>query len=170
VGVALAGRGSWALFSLSFVTVLREGIELALLLTTSLLLTSAFATAVGGLLGLASAVLVGWLVFSATVRVELAKLFRVTAVLLVLFAAGLVAHGIHELQEAALLPVTYEHLWNTGRLLNEDSWLGQILTSLFGYNADPSLLEVASYVLYLAGAGWALLRPGRKELQPAPAG
>lgn len=59
-----------------------------------------------------------------------ASFFRVTSVLLILFAAGLVAHGVHELQEAALLPTLIEHVWDINPLLDENSTGGSILKAL----------------------------------------
>src|SRR3972149_4263900 len=69
---------------------------------------------------------------------------------LVLFlsAAGLVAHGVHEFNEAGIIPSIIEHIWDTNFFINEKQPLGQVLTSLFGYNANPSLTEVFAYGLY----------------------
>jgi high-affinity iron transporter len=79
-------------------------------------------------------------------------------VLLLFFAAGLLAHGVHEFQEAAILPLTIEHVWDINSILNEKSVLGEMLNVLFGYNGNPSLLEVISYTVYwivaLIGVRW----------------
>jgi len=71
-------------------------------------------------------------------------------VLLIVFAAGLAAHGVHEFQEAGLLPIFVEHVWDINHILDENGTLGLVLKSLFGYNGNPSLMEVISYVGYLA--------------------
>ena len=144
-----AGSGR-LLFGLAFVAVLREGIETALFLTAAAFGATAGQTLAGGALGLAGAIAVGWLVYVAGKRLDLRAFFRATGVLLLLFAAGLFARGIHELQEAALLPVLIEHLWDLGPILSEDGTLGSLLRALFGYSASPSLLEAAGYVAYLA--------------------
>jgi len=99
--------------------------------------------------------IVGWLVYVAGKRLNLRAFFRATGGLLILFAAGLLAHGIHELQEAFLLPVVIEHVWDINRILNENGTLGSLLKALFGYNGNPSLLEVVGYLAYLAMAGLA---------------
>jgi high-affinity iron transporter len=91
-------------------------------------------------------------------KINLNKFFNVTSVLLILFAAGLVAHGIHELQEAALIPTIMEHIWDFNPavnpdgsipILHENGVVGSIFKNLFGYNGNPSLLEVLGYFAYL---------------------
>jgi high-affinity iron transporter len=145
---AVTGGSRWALFALAFVAVVREGIETALFLTAAAFSATPVQTLVGGGLGLAAAVAVGWLLFSVSGRLDVRAFFRVTSVLLILFAAGLVAHGVHELQEAGVLPVIVEHVWDINPILDENSTVGSILKALFGYNGNPSLLETVSYAAY----------------------
>jgi high-affinity iron transporter len=140
--------GAWALFALAFVAVFREGIELALFLTAAAFTASTGATLIGGLLGLVLAVIAGWLLFATTRRLDIRAFFRVTSVLLILFAAGLVAHGVHELNEAGWIPSIVEHVWDVNPLLDEGSELGQLLKALVGYNGNPSLTEVIAYAGY----------------------
>ena len=147
-----------ALFALAFLAVLREGIELALFLTAASQASQTLPTALGALLGLGAAAVLGWALFAATLRLDLRRFFLVTGFLLLLFAAGLVAHGVHELNEAGWIPAIVEQLWDTSLLINEESSLGVMLKALFGYNADPSLTEVLAYWLYLGGITLALLR------------
>jgi high-affinity iron transporter len=153
---ATATGSAWALFSLAFVAVVREGIETVLFLTAAAFSATPARTLVGGALGLTAAVVLGWLMFAVGRRLDVRAFFRVTSVLLILFAAGLVAHGVHELQEAALLPTLVEHVWDVNHILDERGALGTFLKALFGYNGNPSLLEVFSYcayffVIYLVG-------------------
>jgi high-affinity iron transporter len=145
---AAQGGGNWALFSLAFLAVFREGIELALFLTAATFTSTAAATLAGGLVGLAAAVLAGWLIFATTTRLNLQMFFRVTSILLIFFAAGLVAHGVHELNEAGLIPAVVEHVWDLNPVLDDSSGLGQILKTIFGYNGNPSLTEVVAYLSY----------------------
>ncbi len=137
------------LFWLAFLAVVREGIELALFLTAATFASSAESTVIGALLGLGTAVLLGWTLFATTVRLDLHRFFQVTGVLLILFAAGLVAHGVHELVEAGLLPALIDPVWDVNALIPETSFLGMILKTLFGYNADPTLTEMLAYFGYL---------------------
>jgi high-affinity iron transporter len=153
---AVTSGSRWALFALAFVAVVREGIETALFLTAAAFSATPAQTLIGGGLGLALAVAVGWLLFVVSVRLDVRAFFRVTSVLLILFAAGLVAHGVHELQEAGVLPVVVEHMWDINPVLNENSAVGSILKALFGYNGNPSLLEIVSYVAYYLVVGMAI--------------
>ena len=71
-----------------------------------------------------------------------------TNIPLILFAAGLVAHGVHELNEAGILPPVIEHVWDINHILDEEALTGQILKALFGYNSYPSFMEVKAYMCY----------------------
>ncbi|HID61261.1 MAG TPA: high-affinity iron transporter [Anaerolineae bacterium] len=155
---AVATEQSWALFGLAFLAVVREGIETVLFLSAAVFTSSPVQTVTGGLVGLAVAVVVGWLLFAASARLDVRRFFQVTGVLLIVFAAGLVAYGVHEFQEAGLLPILVEHVWDINPILNEKGTLGSILKSLFGYNGNPSLIEVLSYVGYYAVIGLATWR------------
>jgi high-affinity iron transporter len=157
---AATGGGKWAIFSLAFIAVFREGIELALFLAAAAFTTTAAATVAGGLVGLGAAVVAGWLLFATTTRLNVHAFFRVTSILLIFFAAGLVAHGVHELNEAGLIPAVIEHVWDTNPVLDENSAVGQILKALLGYNGNPSLTEVIAYVAYWVVVVLALRRPG----------
>lgn len=137
-----------ALFALAFLAVIREGIELALILTAASFTADRLQILFGAGLGLGLAVLLAWLLFNSLVRLDLQKFFRVTSILLVLFAAGLVAHGVHELNEAGWIPSVVEHVWDINPVLNEKSFTGEILKTLFGYNGNPSLTELIAYVGY----------------------
>jgi high-affinity iron transporter len=153
--------GKRGLFLLAFVAVVREGIELALFLTAAVFASSEVQTIVGALLGLFTAVLLGWSMFATAVRLDLRRFFQVTGVLLILFAAGLVASGVHEFNEVGLIPEIVGHVWDLNPILSETSLAGQILKTLFGYNASPSMSSVISYIIYFA-AVWLGLKASRK--------
>lgn len=142
--------GERALFLLAFLAIGREGFELALFLTASSFTSNALQTLSGALAGIALAAFSGYLLFSTSRRLSLRRFFQVSNILLILFAAGLVAHGVHEFNEAGLIPPMIEHLWDINHLLDEKAPLGQFLAALLGYNGNPSLTEVATYVTYLA--------------------
>lgn len=142
--------GKKALFVLALVAVLREGIELALFLTAATLTSSAQQTMIGALLGIGTAALLGWVLFASTIRLNLGKFFQITGALLILFAAGLIAHSVHEFNELGWIPVVVEHVWDVNGVLSEQSTAGQILNSLFGYNGNPSLTEIFAYLGYFA--------------------
>ena len=166
-----AGRtGSQAIFLVAFLAVVREGIELALLMTASVFTTDAAQTLLGAALGLTVAALLGWGIFAATVRLNLRRFFQVTGFLLILFAAGLVAHGVHEFNEAGWIPEVIEHVWDVNRVLDEDSTIGSLLKALFGYNGDPSLTEVVAYLVYFATVYFSVRQPSQARLAAAEQG
>jgi high-affinity iron transporter len=163
---AASAGGAWGLFSLAFVAVVREGIETALFLTAAAFSTTPAQALIGGGLGLTLAVALGWLIFAGGKRLNVRVFFKVSSVLLILFAAGLVGRSVHALQEAALLPTFIEHVWDINPILNEGSALGTFLRAIFGYNGNPSLLEALSYATYFGVVGMASLR-GVRRLVPA---
>ena len=138
---------AYGLFALILVAVLREGVETVLFFGA--LNYSSGISFIGATLGVFTAIGIGYLFFIGSRKINLKKFFTITSVLLILISAGLVAHGIHELQEAALVPIVVEHIWDTNNILNENGLLGSFLKGLFGYNGNPSLLEVLSYFAYL---------------------
>jgi high-affinity iron transporter len=159
--------GSWGLASLAFLAVVREGIELSLFLTASMLSSGVSSTLTGGVAGLIIAVGLGWAAYKRLIRLNLNLFFLVTGVILVVFAAGLTAHGIHELNDVGWIPSVIEPLWNIEPLLPESSILGQLLKALFGYNSSPSLTEVLGYITYLAVVTFSLFRKPGPKLQAA---
>lgn len=147
---ALAAGAAWGLFLLVFFAVVREGTETAFLLQAAAFAAAGQSTLLGAVTGLAGAIGVGVLIYAFGVRIDLRAFFRVTAVVLLLFAAGLVSHGAHELAEAGLLPELVEHVWDTRAVLDHTQGVGALLRALFGYSHAPSLLEALTYVGYLA--------------------
>ncbi len=160
VEAKLSGSVQGGLMMLTAVSVLREGIELVIFLGASRFGTGS-GDLVGALLGFAAAIALGLVVFVAAIRVNLRAFFSATNVLLVLFAAGLVARGLHELVEAGALPALVDPLWDVNPpvrtdgsvpAFNENGSLGSIMKSLFGWNGNPSALEVFGWFVYLAAA------------------
>lgn len=160
--------GRRAVFLVAFIAVLREGIELALFLTASTFVAGSFQTLLGAVLGLGTAVLLGWSLFASTIRLDLRRFFQVTGILLVLFAAGLFAHGVHEFIEVGWLPAIVENVWDVSFILSRESVAGQLMSALFGYNPSPDLTEVIAYLAYFVAIGlglqWLSQRP-RKTIQ-----
>lgn len=145
----VASRGqAWGLFIMVFITVLREGIETAIFLTAAAMTANEHNIFIGGIAGLVTAVIIGLVLFVATKRLNVGRYFQFTSFFLILFAAGLVAHGVHELNEVGWIPVIVDHVWDLNHILNEDSTLGLFFKTLFGYNGNPSLTEVIAYLSY----------------------
>ena len=156
INKAVATTGKRAVFGLAFLAVVREGVELALFITAAFfagnsenVTTNIILTLTGVVLGLGTAVLLGWSLLAATARLNLRRFFQITGYLLILFAAGLVAHGIHEFNEVGWIPEIIEHVWDVNVIIDETSVFGELLKTLFGYNGNPSLTEVIGYVTYL---------------------
>ncbi len=152
VGQALATGSTMALAAIPFLAVGREGLETALFLFSASKTATPAETLLGGLLGLGGAVVLGGLLYQGGHRINLRSFFNITGVLLILFATGLLARGIHEFQEAGLLPFLVEHVWDMNPILNENGAVGSLLKGLLGYNGNPSLVEVITYPLYLGAA------------------
>jgi high-affinity iron transporter len=157
VNKAVASAGKSPVFWLAFIAVVREGIELALFITAAFfagnqsgITSDIIQTLVGTILGVGTAALLSWTLFASTVRLDLRRFFQVTGFLLILFAAGLIAHGVHEFNEVGWIPSVIEHVWNLDAVISETSLLGQLLKTLFGYSSSPSLTEMIAYFTYLA--------------------
>ena len=169
---AIVAGSAFGLASVVFFAVLREGWETALFIFAVGESSTPLATGIGAVIGLAISISLGVALYMGSRRLNLRQFFTVTGILLIVFAAGLLAHAVHEFQEAGLLPETVEHVWNTNALISENSHVGRFLTALFGYDGDPSLLEVAVWAGYLAVALTLFLRPlvsFRRETAPAQA-
>jgi high-affinity iron transporter len=168
---ALVEGAGLGLFLLAFFAVVREGVETALLLQAAIFAAAGQSTIVGAVVGLAGAIALGLLIYAFGVRIDLRRFFRVTAIVLLLFAAGLIAHAAHEFAGAGFLPLIVDHVWDTSAALPDGTGLGSFLRALLGYSASPSLLEVVVYVGYLAlvailartGVGTALTPAVRPE-------
>jgi high-affinity iron transporter len=156
---ALDSGNTWALGALAFTVVVREGLETVLFLSAGAGASGSAAlytagAAVGGL----AAALLGYLLYRGSLRLNLKVFFRVTGLLLVVCAAGMLANGIKELHEAGLIPQVVSQVWDTYDILPDTTAVGRFLSALFGYDATPSLIQVTGYFGYLLLAGFALIR------------
>jgi len=152
---------------LTFIIIVREGIELVLLLTgaTSVGSLGQGEVIIGSLIGLSLATLIGLMTFYGIKSINISKFFKVTNIILILFAAGLITYGIHELIEAGLINPIISEVWNIKSILPESfpdgnpltpeflEIIGSIMKTLFGYNANPSLLEVIIYPALIISIG-----------------
>jgi len=145
------------LFLLVFAAVLREGIETVIFLGAASFV-STNNNLIGAFVGIIAAIFLGYAIFIGSMKIDIRKFFNITSIILILFAAGLVAHGVHEFQEAKLIPTVIGSVWDINPLINpdgtypllhENGYIGSIAKGLFGYNGNPSLIEVLSYLAYL---------------------
>lgn len=177
VDVTLSRGQVWGIATLAFVAVFREGVETVLFLG-ALAMQSAADTIIGLILGLAVVVVLAILMFRGAYSLDLNKFFKYTSAVLVVFAAGLTAYGVHELNEAGVIPPVIEHVWDVNPpknpdgsypALHEKGAVGSILKSLIGYNGNPSLTEVLAYLLYWLVVGSYMLRVYRAPAKIATA-
>ena len=151
---AITAKDCMALVSLPFFAVLREGAETVLFLKAVSIQSGGAVSWAGGLSGLGVAALISVLIFSGGKKIPLKPLFRYTGAFILLIAAGLLAYGVHELEEAGFIPPLIEPVYNINPILNEKEGMGSFLKAIFGYNGNPSLTETVvywSYFLTMAG-------------------
>ena len=147
---ALDGRARWGLGLLAFQAVGREGLETVVFTLAIIFSTSAAGALTGAVIGLVGALCIAFVIYRLGHRLNLSRFFRVIGVLLIFFAAGLLANAVENLQQLGWLPVLAEPMWHSGRLLSENSALGDVLHSFFGYSDAPTPLQLLVYVAYLA--------------------
>ncbi|UCD98304.1 MAG: FTR1 family protein [Chloroflexota bacterium] len=162
--MATKDRSGSALFVLAFLAVFREGVELAIFLLAIRAASNPSSVLIGAALGLGSAIFLGWMIFASTRKLKLRQFFQITNVLLLFFAAGLVALGVHELNEAGWIPPIIENVWNMNHIISDTSEVGLLLKALFGYNGNPSLSEVFAYLGYFLILGAIILKNQRRPM------
>ncbi|MER7193649.1 iron uptake transporter permease EfeU [Streptomyces flaveolus] len=153
--------GTGALVATAFLAVGREGLETALFVWASVHAASDGTPRplIGVALGLASAVLLGWLFYKGALRINLAKFFTWTGGMLVVVAAGVLAYGVHDLQEADLLPGLTNLAFDISNTIDPSSWYGTLLKGVFNFQPDPTVLQVTVWLLYLVPALALFLAP-----------
>jgi high-affinity iron transporter len=167
IDAAIDGSGA-ALAAIAFVAVAREGFETVLFLLGAETSSSSGAEVViGGLLGLAVAAVIGYLFYLGSDRVDLRKFFNWTGLLLILFAAGLFAKGVHEFREF----FEFEGAWYSAPVWEitsgplAEGWTYDFLKGLFGWSSDPERIRVAAYFAFLVPALWFYFKGAPKPVQ-----
>jgi high-affinity iron transporter len=167
---ALDGKARWGLALLAFQAVGREGLETVVFTLAIVFSTSPAGAVSGAVIGLAGSLVIAYVIYRLGHKLNLGRFFTVIGVLLMVFAAGLLADAIQNLQELGWLPVLNLPMWHTGQLLSEDSALGDVLHSFFGYSDAPTPLQLLVYVAYLAIVivAYLGLRAGLRQRHKAP--
>ncbi len=152
--------GAGAIAFVAFLTVGREGLETAAIMYGTVANAYTPQPFLGAAAGIAVAVGLGYLIYRGAIRVNLSKFFTVTGGLLIVVAAGVLAYGIYDLQEAAFLPQLTFQVGGPGDLGNQvfdisgavppDSWYGTLLKGTVNFQPNPSWLQLGGWVLYLA--------------------
>ncbi len=166
-------RSPRALAVVAFVAVAREGFETVLfLLGAENEGTTGAQVVVGGLLGLAIAAVLGVAIYRGGRHIDLGKFFAWTGALLLLFAAGLFAKGVHEFREFFEIDASFiaKPLWEvTSGPLAAGHEVHDFLNGLLGWSPQPERIRVVAYFAYLLPIGWLYVRDLASGLRRKPA-
>ncbi|MFB7495411.1 iron uptake transporter permease EfeU [Streptomyces sp. NPDC056161] len=143
--------GTGALVATAFLAVGREGLETALFVWASVHAASDGTPRplIGVALGLATAVLLGWLFYRGALKINLARFFTWTGGMLVVVAAGVLAYGVHDLQEANWVPGIGNLAFDISDTIPPDSWYGTLLKGVLNFQPDPTVVQVTVWLVYL---------------------
>ncbi len=167
---ALNGKARFGLGLLAFQAVGREGLE-TMVFTLAIVFASTSQSAthahgsgllLGAALGLVVAMAIAYAIFKLGRRLNLGLFFRVIGVVLMVFAAGLLADAVENMQQLGWLPFLEHTVWNTSGFLAEDSSLGDVFHSLLGYAERPTVLQIIVWVTYVSVSVTLFIRMGRR--------
>jgi high-affinity iron transporter len=166
--------GAVAVVAMAFLAVAREGMETALLFYAAARgATTSAGPLLGISLGVATSVVLGWLLYASAVRINLTRFFTWTGLLLILVAAGIFKYGVHDFQEAGVLPGLDRQAFDISAVFDPSAWYAALLGGMLNITPAPSVLEVVAWVAYVVPVLVLFLWPGRRAPAPpapAPAG
>ena len=144
----LRGAG-WGLVLVAFLAVGREGIETALFIWAAVQATGETTLPIlGATLGLLAAVVLGWLIYRGVVRIDLGRFFAWTGFFLIIVAAGVLAYGVHDLQEAGILPGLHSLAFDVSGAIPPDSWYGTLLKGTINFSPATTWLQAIAWLAY----------------------
>jgi high-affinity iron transporter len=167
VGLGSAGLGMAAVVGIAFLAVVREGLETTLLFFASAQGATTAWPLAGLAAGLVTAIVLGVGLYAGAVRINLTRFFTASGVLLIVVAAGIFKYGVHDFQEAGLLPGLHSYAFDASAVLDPSSWWGALVAGLFNITAQPSVLEMVAYGAYLVPVLALFLLPGRLAARTA---
>jgi high-affinity iron transporter len=173
---ALDGRARWGLRVLAFQAVGREGLETMVFTLAIVFASTTHGALAGGGAGLGVSLVIAFAIYRLGKRLNVAMFFTAVGALLMVFAAGILVDAVENLQQLGWLPILTHPMWNTSGFLSENSTLGDIFHSFFGYADAPTVGQGVAYVTYLALAigafiAWRPRRPARQaQTVPVVAG
>jgi high-affinity iron transporter len=142
--------GPLALAAAAFFAVAREGLETSLFVYTNFRTVSATSAAsIGLILGLTLAVVLGYLIYNRSIRLNLSKFFTVTGVFLIIVAAGVLSYGIHEYQELGWIPGDGSYAWDISSVIAKDSIAGSLLAGTIGFDVNTTWVQLIFWAAYL---------------------
>lgn len=167
-GAALAGGSAVPLAMVAFTAVVREGLETALFLISTTTSADGGEVALGTLLGLGMAIVLGVGVYHGSRAIDLRRFFQVTGVLIILFAAGLLDRFVQFLQASGDLGSFNDAVYDVTRFgwLTQAHESGRFLAGIFGWDPRPSLEQVVAYLGFLVPVIYLYFRPGRPAPRP----
>jgi high-affinity iron transporter len=161
--------GSTAVVLMAALAVGREGLETALFFFTAAQAAGETTQPlIGFLLGIAVAIVLAYLLYRGAVKINLSRFFMITGALLIFVAAGILAYGVHDLQEAGILPGLNSLAFDVSAAVPPDSWYGVLLKGVFNFSPQTTWLEAVVWTLYVAVVLTLFLRPQRTKT-PVPA-
>jgi len=170
-----ADASVWSLVLVAMLAVGREGLETALFLWAATRAATGGSSGVatwepltGAALGLATAVLLGWLFYRGALRIDLTRFFTWTGAFLILVAAGVLSYGVHDLQEARILPGLHSLAFDVSDVIDPTSWVAVVLKGIFNFSPATTWFEAAAWLLYAIPVMVLFLaRVRRRKAEPA---
>jgi high-affinity iron transporter len=164
---------AWSLALVAMLAVGREGLETAIFLwaATSAATGTTGSSAqplVGAVLGIAVAVVLGYLTYRGAVKINLSRFFFWTGIFLIFVAAGVLSYGIHDLQEAGILPGLNTLAFDVSHVIPPTSWYGTVLKGVFNFSPATTVLEAVAWVCYVVPVLTVFVRQGRHRAASAP--
>ncbi|WCN82451.1 iron uptake transporter permease EfeU [Micromonospora sp. LH3U1] len=159
--------GSLAVAGMAFLAVIREGLETALIFYSAAQGASGDSGPLLALIGgIVTAVMLGVLLYASALRINLTKFFTWTGALLILVAAGILKYGVHDFQEAGVLPGLNNLAFDITSTLDPSTWYAALLAGMFNVTPAPTVLETIAWVGYAVPVLLLFLRPARRKPTP----
>ncbi|WP_300401088.1 iron uptake transporter permease EfeU [Nocardioides sp.] len=172
-----AASSPWSLVVVAVLAVGREGLETALFLWSATQAATRDAAGIapptwepllGAALGIATAVVLGYLIYRGAISLNLSVFFTWTGGFLIIVAGGVLAYGIHDLQEAGFLPGLYTYAFDVSGTIDVNAWYGALLKGVFNFSPATTVLEAIAWVGYVVPAMTLFLLGVRRRSSPAP--
>ena len=166
VDKALLGS-AWTLTLIAFIAVAREGLETALFLWAGINASgTTTGPVIGASLGLLTAVVLGYIIYRGAVRLDLGRLFAWTGAGLVVVAAGVLSYGVHDLQEAGVLPGLNNLAFDVSSAIPPGSWYGTLLKGTINFSPATTWLQLIVWGAYIVPTMTLFLLKVRKSPRP----
>lgn len=162
------GLGPVAIVVAAFLAVAREGLETTLFFWSASRSAGETSTPLAGfVLGIAVAIVLGWLIYRSAIKINLSKFFTYTGIGLILVAGGILGYGIYDLQEIEILPGLYTYAFDISERYDAASWYGTLLKGIFNFQPNTTVLQAIAWTLYVGGVLTAFLWPQKSGKPPA---